>query len=52
MMCFLKRIFKYEIPGDKYITVNKQAIELHEKEQKIYKETLKFEKKEFYDIRF
>lgn len=38
-------IFHQKSPAEKFITINKQVIELHRKEQKIYKETLKFEKR-------
>jgi len=41
----LKKIFLSESPADKYITVNKQAKLLHKKEQEIYKQTIKFEKR-------
>ena len=45
MKKLLSKIFKEETPADKFITVNKQALELHGKEEKIYLETLNFEKK-------
>ena len=45
MLWFLEKLFKSESPADKFITVNKQAKLLHEKEQEIYKQTMKFEKK-------
>ena len=45
MWWFLEKLFKSESLADKFITVNKQAKLLHKKEQEIYKQTLKFEKK-------
>lgn len=45
MWWFLEKLFKSESPADKFITVNKQAKLLHKKEQEIYKQTMKFEKK-------
>ena len=45
MFHVFKDIFHQASSNEKYITVNKQSLFLNEKEQRIFKETLKFEKK-------
>ena len=45
MLWFLDILLKNKSKKDKFITINKQAKLLHKKEHEIYKQTMKFEKK-------